>query len=116
MTDHQDLAGLERALLEEIGAAGDLAALERVRIAALGKKGRISALMGRLGQLPAAERKTFGQALNALKGHVAIALEDKKRALEARVRSAKLQGERADVTLPVRAGPPSDGRIHPVSQ
>jgi len=115
MTD-RDLAGLERAFLADVGAAADLAALERVRVAALGKKGRISELMGRLGELPAAERKSLGQALNALKAHVAAALEDKRRALEARVRAAKLETERADVTLPVRVGPLSEGRIHPVSQ
>ena len=38
MTENTDINSIERALIAEIGAAGDLAAIERVRIAAFGKK------------------------------------------------------------------------------
>jgi phenylalanyl-tRNA synthetase alpha chain len=110
------MAALQAALLAEIGAAEDLAGLERVRIAALGRKGRVSALLARLGALPADQRPAFGQALNTLKARVTAALEERKSGLQRGERSARLAEERADVTLPVRLGPLRDGRIHPVSQ
>ncbi len=73
-------------------------------------------LMGKLGTLPADQRKGFGQAVNSLKDRVTSTLEVRKSALEREALTARLASERADVTLPVRAGPLSEGRIHPVSQ
>jgi phenylalanyl-tRNA synthetase alpha chain len=116
MTDNTDLAALESALTAEIAAAADLAAIERVRIAALGKKGRLPELMATLGSLPGDQRKAFGQAVNGLKTRISEALEGRKADLERGALSARLVAEKADVTLPVRAGPLQDGRIHPVSQ
>ena len=111
-----DLAQLEAELLAHIAGAADLAAIEQVRIAALGKKGRVAELMSRLGSLPAEERKTFGQSVNALKSRVAEALEARKADLDKAALSARLAAETADVTLPVRTGPVAEGRIHPVAQ
>jgi phenylalanyl-tRNA synthetase alpha chain len=116
MTQTIDLAALESALTAEIAAAADLAAIERVRIAALGKKGRVPELMATLGILPADQRKAFGQAVNGLKARVSEALEGRKAELEQGALTARLASEKADVTLPARAGPLQDGRIHPVSQ
>src|SRR5205807_1314569 len=42
--------------------------------------------------------------------------EGRKAELERGALTARLAGEKADVTLPVRVGPLQDGRIHPVSQ
>jgi phenylalanyl-tRNA synthetase alpha chain len=111
-----DLAALERDVLAEIAAAADLAGLEAVRVAAIGKKGRISELMAQLGKLPPEERKSFGATVNALKTKVSDALDTRKAALEGAALAARLASERADVTLPVRAGAEASGRIHPVSQ
>jgi phenylalanyl-tRNA synthetase alpha chain len=116
MTDNSEIAALETALVGEIAAAADLAALERLRVSALGKKGRVSELMGKLGALPADQRKAFGQAVNSLKDRVTSTLETRKASLERDALSAKLASEQADVTLPVRVGPLNEGRIHPVSQ
>lgn len=107
---------LERELLDAVEAAGDLVALEDVRITALGKKGRISELTKNLGQMAPEERKTFGQAVNGLKGRVSDALTARKAALESAEMSARLAREQADITLPVRPGPLGEGRVHPVSQ
>lgn len=107
---------LKAELLAAIGDADDLASLEAVRISALGKKGRVSELMKSLGQLPAEERKRFGQQVNALKDEIGAALAKKHAALSTAALSEKLAAERADVTLPVRPGPLAQGRIHPVSQ
>jgi phenylalanyl-tRNA synthetase alpha chain len=116
MAETTELAGLERRLVADIAAAGDLEAIERVRIAALGKKGQVSELMTRLSTLPPDQRKSFGQAVNALKARVTEALESRRGDLERTRISAKIAVERADVTLPVRLGALQDGRIHPVSQ
>ena len=112
----QDLGAIETALLKDIAAAADLAAIEQVRIAALGRKGQVPELMATLGKMAPEQRKSFGAAVNQLKGRVTDALEAKKADLEKAATSAKLAQERADVTLPVRLGPMAEGRVHPVSQ
>ncbi len=111
-----ELSSIEAALLADIAAASELAALDGVRVAALGKKGKVSELMSRLGALPADEKKSFGAAVNTLKATIATALDARKDVLEAAALDKRLATERADVTLPVRLGPISEGRIHPVSQ
>jgi len=116
MAQDINIAALEQALLADIGAAGDLKALEEARIAALGRKGRVAELMARLGSLAPDQRKSFGQAVNGLKQRVSEALEGRKSELDRAQLSARLASERADISLPVRAGPLQDGRIHPVSQ
>jgi phenylalanyl-tRNA synthetase alpha chain len=98
-----DLTTLERRLLADIDKAASLDAIEQVRIAALGKKGCISELMQTLGKLPREERKAFGQSVNTLKARVSEALEQRKDTLE-------------EAALPVRPGPETEGRVHPVSQ
>jgi phenylalanyl-tRNA synthetase alpha chain len=110
------LQQLENELLAAIAAAADLAALEAVRVAAVGKKGRVSTELARLGTMPPDLRKDFGQAVNAVKERVGAALEARKAVLEDAALARRLETERADVTLPVRAGPEAQGRIHPVSQ
>ncbi|MCL4767838.1 MAG: phenylalanine--tRNA ligase subunit alpha [Hyphomicrobiaceae bacterium] len=116
MVSFPDLEKLRSELLSRIEAARDLVALEQVRIAALGKKGSISEQMARLGTLPPEQRRELGQATNAVKAAVSDALEARKAALEAAALDERLATERADISLPVRLGPASEGRIHPVSQ
>ncbi|MFV0296393.1 MAG: phenylalanine--tRNA ligase subunit alpha [Hyphomicrobiaceae bacterium] len=111
-----ELETIEAELIQGIDAAGDLSAIEQARIAALGRKGRIPELMSRLGKMAPEERKGFGAAVNQMRDRVTAALEARKGVLEAEAMMAKLEGERADVTLPVRPGPVADGRIHPISQ
>jgi len=116
MATFPELETLKSELLHQIEAAKDLAALEQVRIGALGKKGKISEQMAKLGTLPAEQRRSFGQATNAVKAAVTEALEARKTALEASALEERLTKERADITLPVQLGPLAEGRIHPVSQ
>jgi phenylalanyl-tRNA synthetase alpha chain len=111
-----DLAAVESTLLADIAGASDVASIEQVRISALGKKGRMAELMATLGSLPNEEKKAFGAAVNAVKTRVTEALEARKALLDRAATTAKLASERADITLPVRAGALSEGRIHPVSQ
>ena len=105
---------LRDALLKDIDTADTVQALEDIRVAALGKKGRITDMMKGLSQMEPDERKAAGQALNALKGEVADALEAKKTSLSDAELDQRLMTEKIDVTLsPV---PESKGTIHPISQ
>ncbi len=74
----EDLQHLKDQTIAAVKAAGDSAALEAVRVSALGKKGRITERMKTLGGLDPAARKAAGQALNALKDAVAVAIEARK--------------------------------------
>ena len=116
MSGTSELETLKAELLAEIAAARDLAQIEAVRVSALGKKGRIAEQMAKLGTLAPDERKAFGAATNAVKDAVSRSLDARRADLEAAALEARLAHERADVTLPVRAGPEALGRIHPVSQ
>jgi len=111
-----DLQTLETDILGQISAAADEAALENVRVSALGKKGSVSALLATLGKMAPDERKTAGAAINALKDRVTEALAARKTVLKGAALEARLAAETLDVTLPVRAGGPDTGRIHPISQ
>jgi phenylalanyl-tRNA synthetase alpha chain len=110
------LTKLEAEMIAEIDRCEDLSSLDGVRISALGKKGNISGLMQQLGGMAPDERKSFGQAVNALKTKISGTLDSRRDELEAAALANRLATERADVTLPVRTGPLSEGRIHPVSQ
>jgi phenylalanyl-tRNA synthetase alpha chain len=110
------LTKLEAEMIAEIDRCEDLSSLDGVRISALGKKGSISGLMQQLGGMAPEQRKSFGQAVNALKTKISGTLDSRRDELEAVELANRLATERADVTLPVRPGPLSEGRIHPVSQ
>jgi len=111
-----ELQSLEAELLDAVERAEDLAALELARVSAFGKKGRISELLKGLGKLPPEERKSFGQKVNGVKQKLNQALGDRKALLADQALAQRLASESADVTLPVRPGPLSEGRIHPISQ
>jgi phenylalanyl-tRNA synthetase alpha chain len=112
-----DPSALKTSLLTEIDAAADLAALEAVRVSALGKKGPFAEAMKTLASLPTEERKAFGAAVNTAKDEVTAALDARKETLGLAALNARLEFERIDITLPVRAARPDrEGTIHPVSQ
>lgn len=105
---------LRSDLMTAITDAADTDALDTVRVSALGKKGSITQLMKTLGGMEPDQRKEAGQAINALKGEVASAIEARKSDLEMAELDARLMTEKVDITLPVR--PEDAGRIHPISQ
>jgi phenylalanyl-tRNA synthetase alpha chain len=111
-----DIASLESELIAAISDAGDEAALESIRIAALGKAGSVTALLKTMGALSPDERKTRGPLINGLRDAVQSALGARKEALVDAALDARLAAERVDVSLPVREGPETRGRIHPISQ
>jgi phenylalanyl-tRNA synthetase alpha chain len=111
-----DIATLETALLADILAATDETALEAVRIAALGKAGSVTALLKTMGALSPDERKTRGPLINGLRDAVQGAITARKEALGDAALDTRLEMERVDISLPVREGPETRGRIHPISQ
>ncbi|MEL7185928.1 MAG: phenylalanine--tRNA ligase subunit alpha [Pseudomonadota bacterium] len=110
----QGLSDLIEQAASQIDAANDLAALDAVRVAYLGKKGEITARLKTLGQLPAEERSSAGQAINQAKQDVQSRLNARREALENAALEEKLAADAVDVTLPGR-GTAIGGR-HPVSR
>lgn len=110
----QNLSAIKQECTAAIEAAPDLASLEDVRVAALGKKGRVTELLKTLGALPAETRKDFGAAVNQLKDELAALIEERRTRLSSKEMEAKLQAERVDITLPIRAE--QKGAIHPITQ
>jgi phenylalanyl-tRNA synthetase alpha chain len=111
-----DLEILERDIRAAVDGASDEAALETIRVAALGKKGSVSELLKGLGGMTPDERKVMGPALNGLRDRVTEALTSRRTTLKEAGLAARLASEAVDVTLPLRASPLEQGRIHPVSQ
>ena len=109
-----DIVDLKEVISSEIKCANDLKTLDDVRVTVLGKKGRITALMKTLGQMDAEERKTKGQALNALKDEIADLIKSQEAALKKQELDARLATETIDISLSPRAQ--DKGHIHPISQ
>ncbi|CAA9341353.1 MAG: Phenylalanyl-tRNA synthetase alpha chain, partial [uncultured Microvirga sp.] len=111
-----DLSTLEQELLAQVAGASDEAAIEAVRLSSLGKKGRVSELLKTLGAMTPEERRDKGPLINGLRDRVQGAVAARREALAEAALDARLVAERVDVTLPVREGPETRGRIHPISQ
>lgn len=109
-----DINSLKTEITGMIETANDLESLEQVRVTALGKKGKITDLMKTLGGMEPEERKTAGQALNALKDEIAALIAKQESALKRQAMEEKLATEKIDVTLSTR--PEKTGHIHPISQ
>ncbi len=85
--------------------------LEQYRIAYIGSKGKLKDLFALMKDVPAEERKNFGQLLNTLKQEAESKYEAIKSQLESA--SAKQQATGLDLTMP---GEPIElGSRHPVS-
>ncbi|MEC7853373.1 MAG: phenylalanine--tRNA ligase subunit alpha, partial [Pseudomonadota bacterium] len=110
----QDLDALTSDILSAVAAADTPDALEAVRIDTLGKKGRVSLMMRELGGMEPEERKAAGQALNAVKDRIAVAIDDRQTELSHAALDARLAAEAIDVSLPSR--PETDARLHPLSR
>jgi len=108
-----DLDALVREALGEVAEAPDENALVQVRARVLGKSGALTLELRGLGRLAAEERAARGQALNQAKQAIEAAVAERRAALEAGAREARLAGERLDVTLPARG--PAPGHLNPLT-
>lgn len=103
-------ASLEREANAALDQIRTVQELESFRIEYLSKKGRLSTLMQHLKELPAEERRAFGQEVNRLKTFFEQAFEEKKKSME----TSGKKGPSIDETLPGLR--PPLGRRHPINQ
>src|SRR5262245_50903025 len=109
-----DLASLLSRALTELESCADEDALRAWHTRYFGKRGEVPLALQKVGGLPPAERKPYGQKANQVKERLLAAYEsalarEKDRALE-----RSLSSEVLDVTLPGRPIP--HGRLHPSTQ
>ncbi|MGH9075284.1 MAG: phenylalanine--tRNA ligase subunit alpha, partial [Acidimicrobiales bacterium] len=109
-----DLAGLERAWLDALALAATLDELREAELLVLGRRSSLARANQALGGLAAEERRARGAAVNGVRARLEAATAARRAELEAAGRSARLQGERLDLTevLPV----PGPGHLHLVTQ
>ncbi len=109
-----DLAELAARFEREAAAVGDRAAWEELRLRWVGRKqGLVRSLLARLGEVPADERRAYGEAVNSLKERVEERLAELDERLTAGEREAARRAAAIDVTLPGRR--PALGSLHPVT-
>lgn len=108
-----DMDTMKARMMQEIQEAGSLEKLESLRIAFLGKKGEVQILLKETKNQPAENRKTYGQAVNALKKDITAALEKQKGVLAEKALNDKIESEKIDITLPGRKSP--HGNLNPLN-
>ena len=102
----------QEALQAIIEASGEDALLD-IRVRYLGRKGELTALMKGLGGLAPEERPVVGQLVNTIRDELESSLENGLLAARELAKSARLQSERIDVTLPGRRQ--VRGTKHPIT-
>ena len=101
---------LESAAVEAIQVAGDDKVLADLRVRHLGRKSPLRQIMGKIGQLPPAERPALGQVVGEAQKAIQLALDARDLALR-----QMTEAESAiDVTLPGRR--PLAGSAHPLTR
>jgi phenylalanyl-tRNA synthetase alpha chain len=114
MTDYDALPQLEQDGLARLAAVSTLDELSTAESDLVGRTSVLVELQKRLGSLAPEERKAAGQALNAARTVLTVALSARRAALEAEVRTAQLEAERLDLSeIPSRA---SRGHLHLITQ
>ena len=109
----EKLQALVEQAMQCIGDAQTTQTLDALETQVLGRKGDLTGLLRMMGSLPADERPLMGQLLNEAKADIQNALNLRKDALMALEKSAKLEAEQIDITLPSR--PQRVGHKHPVT-
>lgn len=93
-----------KSLLSEaedaLSRAGDLDELNEIRVRYLGKKGVLTGVLRGMGALSAEERPRIGQLANEVRARLEEVLADRTAEIKDRVKKARLEAEKIDVTLP----------------
>ena len=105
---------IERAALLAVAECGEERALDDLRVRYLGKRGEVTALLKSLGRLDAAQRPAAGARINAAKGAILAAIEERRTAFKCDQLRRELAEQAVDVTLPGRSRP--GGSLHPITQ
>src|SRR5438034_11748375 len=109
-----DLATLEHRATAELAACADESALRAWNTRYFGKQGEIALALRRVGEVPAAERKTYGQEANRIQELLTQKYEQALAAEQEQALIRNLAENPLDVTLPGRPQPP--GRLHLATQ
>jgi len=109
-----DIQSLTDQALDEVAVASTPQALENLRVALLGKNGTITAQLRQLGKLPAAQRKSAGEAINQARDCISAALAQRKTVLEEDALQAQLAAQWLDVSAPGRHS--TRGGLHPINR
>jgi len=108
-----EITDLQTRALAEISASDDLQQLDDLRVRYLGKKGEVTAQLKSLGSMEPDQRRSFGQAVNAVRDALNQAITARRKDLESAALEQKLLSEKVDVTLPGRGE--QRGGLHPVT-
>ena len=108
-----EITDLQSRALAEISASDDLQQLDDLRVRYLGKKGEVTAQLKSLGSMEPDQRRSFGQAVNAVRDALNLAITARRKDLESAALEQKLLSEKVDVTLPGRGE--QRGGLHPVT-
>ena len=108
-----EITDLQTRALAEISASDDLQQLDDLRVRYLGKKGEVTAQLKSLGSMEPDQRRSFGQAVNAVRDALNQAITVRRKGLESAALEQKLLSEKVDVTLPGRGE--QRGGLHPVT-
>ncbi len=110
----ENLESLARESVEAVNQAADADSLERLRVLYLGKKGLVTEQLKLISTLDPEKRRSFGQAVNALKQELTETIRSRGENLAGQAIEARLEAERIDVTLPGRHA--TSGSWHPISR
>ncbi len=108
------VTAMVEAAIAAVKASADTTVLERLRVQYLGKNGLVTAQLKRIGQLPGAERRAFGQVVNRAKEVIQAGIERRLEWLTAQQLDQQLLEDSVDISLPGRTMPP--GTLHPITR
>jgi phenylalanyl-tRNA synthetase alpha chain len=113
MTDlRSELDRLSDEASTRLSTAGTADEVDALRHELLGRSGRLTALLKRLGSLPADERPAIGQRANEVRRQIESAIDERLEALRARDLEAQLAAEAIDMSAP--GCPVRVGHLHPL--
>src|SRR5438270_13590400 len=105
-----ELAALQERALAELNSSADETALRAWYTKYLGKQGEVSLAVKKVGSIPPAERRAYGQQANQVKETLTKAHEDALARAKEQTLERSLTSESLDVTLPGRTI--QRGRLH----
>jgi len=97
-----DLAQLEKQALQELATCSDEASLRSWNTRYFGKQGEVLLALKKVGEVPTAERRTYGQEANRIKTVLSQAYEEALEKEKASQLAKNLTSDALDVTLPGR--------------
>ncbi len=105
---------IENNALAEMNSAKTVQELEQAHSKYLGRKGMIAEQFSKISEIPAAERKNFGNEINILKQRLAEVFERRTAEIKREERDREISSHSIDITLP--GAPFAPGKTHPLTR